>query len=236
MYYLKLSLRLATLIFPLFIVILFVAWGIALTGGDISKFPYAFHPSFEVLKNSTDHSYDIICTNILLFGNVIVCFYLTKIFTANMQYDNSFVEYLGAPLAILFLVSWFNPQLYEITSIPGEIIGFYIIICIGLNLIFLLMGQKVFGIPGLTKSAGLIGAYNKQVDKNIEKHKNRGIISAVQQGQSVLLDYSDGSQKFIFGYLQGYTSTSVTVKPAIDSREIITYDINGNIINTRWKC
>ena len=53
-------------------------------------------------------------------------------------------------------------------------------------------------------------------------------------GTSVLLDFSDGNQKFIFGYLQGYTGTTVTVKPTKDSKELLTYNIDGHVINSRW--
>ena len=234
MYYLRILLRLTTLIFPIYIIVMLIAWGIKLTGGDISGFPYAFHPEFEFIKNASDHSSDTMITNFLLFGNIVVCFYLTKLFTVNIQYENSLVEFIGAPLAIFFLVSWFNPYLYEIVSIPGELISIYIWLCLVINMILLIMGYKIFGIPGFNFGLGLVSAYNKQVDKNVETRKNRTITNATQMGQNVLLDFSDGGQKFIFGYLQGYTGTTVTVKPIKNSKERITYNTEGHVINTRW--
>lgn len=248
MYYFKMLLRLTTIVFPIYVICAIIALCISFQGGDLSHWPYAFHPLFEIVKSSSDHSNDVYTTNMIIIGNIVVCSFLAKSFTANIQYENLFVEFIGGPLAIFFLISWFNPSLYEIASIPGELVGLYLSLCLAINIVLLLLGKKLMGIPGLKFGSGLISGYNKQVERTVESNNNNAVVNETPKVEkttteeekiikvtefagNVNIITNKGSGRSYRGNIINWTDTSITVHDEVTGW-VSTYNAKGHKINS----
>ena len=140
----KMLLRLTTIVYPLFVV------GVILSWMDSSWLPYIFNGAAEQLKNiplfGGEQPMDF---SFILIGQAIVCVWLTRLFTTQMQYDHPLTTWVGGGYATLFLIGWFNPVLTRYVLYPSVIGGLYLGLMIALNFFWLMFFKKLLGLPGI---------------------------------------------------------------------------------------